>query len=300
MMLAFLTAISLVLANTPISKAHAPEDNKASLIGFDGLQKSGLADTNRLRILDVRPKADYDRGHIPGAVWVNVKAAETLAAKPEGLKDKSAWKAWIAPSGIGQIDEVVVYGDNRQLDAARVWWLLSYLGVECPIRLLDGNYKLWASQGRPISTDVPKISPQPFAVKFRTDRLATREDVSELLKKPGTTRVIDARTLGEHAGTEKRSKRAGHIPTACHLEWVDLVDRDGRFLDEKTLREKIAKIGITSGSPVVTHCQGGGRASVDAFVFEKLGHPTRNYYLGWSDWGNADDTPIEAATKPKP
>ena len=55
------------------------------------------------------------------------------------------------------------------------------------------------------------------------------------------------------------------------------------------------------GESVITHCQGGGRASVDAFVFERLGLPTRNYYLGWSDWGNVEDTPVETgpATGPE-
>jgi thiosulfate/3-mercaptopyruvate sulfurtransferase len=47
---------------------------------------------------------------------------------------------------------------------------------------------------------------------------------------------------------------------------------------------------------VIKHCQGGGRASVDAFVFERLGFPTRDYYPGWSDWGNAAETPVETGT----
>ena len=49
---------------------------------------------------------------------------------------------------------------------------------------------------------------------------------------------------------------------------------------------------------MITHCQGGGRASVSAFVLERLGFSTRNYYRGWSDWGNADDTPIEEKAAP--
>ena len=88
------------------------------------------------------------------------------------------------------------------------------------------------------------------------------------------------------------SKRGGHIPAACHLEWSDLVDKDGRFLDAAALRARLEKLGIKPGEPVITHCQGGGRASVDAFALERLGLPTRNYYLGWSDWGNAEQTPV--------
>jgi thiosulfate/3-mercaptopyruvate sulfurtransferase len=73
-----------------------------------------------------------------------------------------------------------------------------------------------------------------------------------------------------------------------------LVDEDGRFLDGGALRAKLSALGVKPGQPVITHCQGGGRASVDAFALERLGHPARNYYLGWSDWGNAADTPVEA------
>ena len=96
------------------------------------------------------------------------------------------------------------------------------------------------------------------------------------------------------------SKRGGHIPAACHLEWSDLVDKDGRFLDPSALRARLAKLGIKPGEPVITHCQGGGRASVDAFALERLGLPTRNYYLGWSDWGNAEQTPVTTGAAAKP
>ena len=90
------------------------------------------------------------------------------------------------------------------------------------------------------------------------------------------------------------------MPTACSLEWNNLVDEDGRFLDESALRAKLAKAGVRPGEPVITHCQGGGRASVNAFVLERLGFKTRNYYLGWSDWGNASDTPVETEQGSRP
>ena len=56
---------------------------------------------------------------------------------------------------------------------------------------------------------------------------------------------------------------------------------------------KLTEAGVQPGEPVITHCQGGGRASVDAFVLERLGSPARNSYLGWGDWGNAAETPVE-------
>src|SRR5262249_16191227 len=170
-------------------------------------------------------------------------------------------------------------------------WLLSYLGVK-RVGLLDGSFPLWATEKRPVTAEVPSVEPKPFTVAFRADRHATRDEVLSALSSKSDT-ILDARSDGEYTGAEKRSKRAGHVPTPCHREGNNLVDKDGRFLDERAVRAKLAKAGVRSGEPVITHCQGGGRASVNAFVLERLGFKARNYYLGWSDWGNADDTPVK-------
>jgi thiosulfate/3-mercaptopyruvate sulfurtransferase len=286
----------VVLVVALLDPGAGPAGTPARLVGFDDLQQR-LGDPH-LRLLDARPRGEYDKGHIPGAVWVDAKAVEELAARPGALNDGAAWESWIAPLAIGPETQVLVYDSKRQLDAARLWWLLRYLGVG-DVGLIDGGFRLWENQGRPVTAEVPRIDPRAFEVHFRSSRLASRGDVLEALKQ-GNVRVIDARSDAEHTGTEKRSKRGGRVPTACQLEWTTLVDPDGRFLDGAALRAKVSKAGVESGQPVITHCQSGGRASVDAFVFERLGFSTRNYYLGWSDWGNAEDTPIETGPPTRP
>jgi thiosulfate/3-mercaptopyruvate sulfurtransferase len=250
-----------------------------------------------LRLIDARPKPDHEKGHIPDAVWADTGAAQKLAARPGGLEDKDAWEAWIARLGITPETEVLIYDANRQLDAARLWWLLSYLGVE-RVGLIDGSFPLWQRQGRPVSTEKVEVEvdPKPFRVAFRRDRHATRSQVLEALRAKSAL-ILDARSMPEHTGAESRARRGGHIPGACSLEWSQLVDQDGRFLDEPALRAQLERSGVKPGAPVITHCQSGGRASVDAFVMERLGFPTRNYYLGWSDWGNTDETPIETGSR---
>src|SRR4051812_32688496 len=82
----------------------------ATLRSFDELQ-GRLKGEIPPRVLDVRSRADYDKGHVPGAVWADVKAAEAIAARPMGLSDRAAWEAWINPLGIDGNREVVVYGE---------------------------------------------------------------------------------------------------------------------------------------------------------------------------------------------
>ncbi len=284
-------SLSVLLADSP--KSDTPSSR---LVTFDNLQ-ARLASPN-LRLIDPRPLADYEKGHLPGAVWVDVKAVEKLAAKPGSLTDAKPWEAWIAPLGIGPDTEVVICDGEKQLAAARLWWLLSYLGVP-NVGLIDGNVPLWVAEKRPVTTEVPKVEPREFRVTFRNERHATRADVISALQSRSAT-IVDARSAGEYTGTEKRAKRGGHVPTACSLEWSNLVDKDGRFLAEPELKAKVAKAGVKAGDPLITHCQSGGRASVNAFVFERLGFKTRNYYLGWSDWGNAEDTPVNVEADSKP
>ena len=160
------------------------------------------------------------------------------------------------------------------------------------VSLINGNFALWSSEKKPVTTETSVLEPRRFKVKFRDERRATRAEVLEAVKSKSSA-VVDARSEGEFTGSEKHSKRSGHIPEACHLEWTNLVDTDGRFIGESAQRAKLEKADLKLGTQVITRCQGGGRASVDAFAIERLGFKTKNYYRGWSDWGNADDTPIE-------
>ena len=271
---------------------NGPDDDldtgPALLASFEQVRRD--LDDPGLRLLDVRSRADYEAGHLPGAVWVDAEAAKALAARPEGLTDADAWRDWIAPLGIEPGMTVLAYDAARQKDAARCWWLLGYLGVD-RVGLLDGGFPLWVSEGRPVSTEEPDVAPHPFPVAFQADRLATRSEVLDAIES-GTAQVVDARSLEEHTGEVARSAKGGHVPTACHLEWSTLVDENGRFLPEPALRSRLDDLGLKAGTPTITHCQSGGRASVDTFVLRRLGIPTRNYYLGWSDWGNAEETPV--------
>lgn len=292
------------------TRAHAGEDAKPAgsakrkeetmpprvkLLSFDELA-ARLSD-GKTRLLDCRPRSDYEAGHVPGAVWVDAKGVEAMAAKPGALADAALWEAWLAPLGIAPGMDVFCYDSNRQLDAARIWFLLRYLGVD-EAGLVNGSFPLWQKENRPVGTEVTRVPPHPRAVVFKKDRLADRADVLGALADK-SARILDARSDAEHLGAEKRSRQAGRVPEACHLEWKTLVDGDGRFLSAPELRAKVSAAGIKPGEAVITHCQGGGRASVNAFALELLGIRARNYYLGWSDWGNADSVPIETGP-PKP
>jgi thiosulfate/3-mercaptopyruvate sulfurtransferase len=253
-----------------------------------------LAEKRDVRILDARSQDAYKEGHVPGAAWVDHATWSRAFAKSQ---DFDTWTKHLAVIGVDTNMRVIVYDDNLNKDAARIWWILRYWGVK-DVRLLNGGWKGWlAAGGKPSKDAAPEI--RRGAQEFQADkaRLATKDDLLKLLKdKP--PQIIDARSSGEYCGTQETAKHNGSIPGAVHLEWSDLLDmKTGRFKSADELTKLYKDAGIDPSKPAVTYCQSGGRAAVMAFGLELMGgKDVRNYYRSWAEWGNDDATPI---VKPK-
>jgi thiosulfate/3-mercaptopyruvate sulfurtransferase len=281
-----LTCLALLLFPAAAEPATYPRP--------DLLVEAGeLARAKDVRVLDARGKGKYQGGHIPGAVWVD---HVTWARAFEDGRATGTWARRIGALGIGPDTRVVVYDDNRAKDAARIWWILRYWGVR-DVRLLNGGWRAWQAAGGPVE----KGENRPRAVEVRlepqTARLATKGQIVEALA--GKPQILDARSADEFCGKAETAKRNGAIPGAVHLEWSDTLDpKTGRFKSAAELTKLFQEAGVDPSRPATTYCQSGGRAAVLAFAVELMGgKQVRNYYRSWSEWGNAEDTPI---VKPKP
>jgi thiosulfate/3-mercaptopyruvate sulfurtransferase len=253
-------------------------------------------------ILDVRPRMKYLLEHVPNATWLDNEDWARAFGHGDRPRD---WSQRIGELGVDAKTKVVVYDDMRNRDAARVWWILRYWGVD-DVRLLDGGWKAWKDgQFATDSRDVG-VHPVEFVAKPRGTRLATKEQLLRSLRDGSvggkTLQIVDARSEREFCGLERmRNKRAGAIPGAKQLEWIDLIDnRTHRFKSAAELRQIFASAGIALDRPTATHCQSGGRSSVMAFGLELMGvKDVSNYYPSWAEWSSAEDTPVVAG-KPRP
>jgi thiosulfate/3-mercaptopyruvate sulfurtransferase len=245
---------------------------------------------NRVVVLDAREKAKYAAGHVPGARWVD--HAEWAKGFADG-NDTAGWSKRIGSLGIAADTRVVVYDDNRSKDAARIWWVLRYWGVK-DVRLLNGGWLGWERGKLMTETGEQRVAAVPFTAVAAPDRLATQDDLLKSLG-GGKLQIIDARSEKEFCGIDAlTNKRAGAIPGAKHLEWIDLIDKDThRFKPPADLAKLFDSAGVRLDRPTATHCQSGGRAAVMAYGLELMGaKDVRNYYKSWSEWGNAADTPV--------
>lgn len=247
----------------------------------------------QLRILDVRPKAKYAAGHLPGAVWVDHDGWSKAFNTDTGV---AGWSQRIGGVGVGKDTKVVVYDEDSNRSAARIWWQLRYFGIQ-DVRVLNGGWTAWQAAGGKADKEEVKVATVALTLTPEAARLATKDQVLDILKGK-SLQIIDARSKDEHCGDKETAKRNGAMPDAKNLEWIDLIDaKTQKFKSFDELAKVFKAANIDPTKPSVTYCQSGGRAAVMAFALELMGgKEVKNYYRSWAEWGNAEDTPI---VKPK-
>jgi thiosulfate/3-mercaptopyruvate sulfurtransferase len=245
-------------------------------------------DQQKVLVLDARKPEDYRKGHVPSAVRVDVEAWRMAFAEGQDLL---AWARRLGAVGIDGRTPVVVYDDNNFLDAARIWFILRFWGID-DVRLLNGGYAAWVKTG---GTPEQQAATRTAVVRLKphAERLATKQQVLNVLKNK-REQLFDARSFGEYCGTVAKAERGGAIPGAVHLEWSDVLDKKThRFKSGEELTKLFKNAGVDLNEPAVTYCQSGGRASVLAFALELMGgKQVRNYYRSWAEWGNDPDMPV--------
>lgn len=250
--------------------------------------------SSRYHVIDARSHDDFVTAHIPHAVWVDESAWAQAFAKGQ---DRNDWQRRIGLLGIREDTPTVVYGVGSTTDAARIWWILHYWGLE-DVRMLNGGWHAWTAAHLPVETGFTTPTAVDAHLQAQPSRLATKDQILAALKQH-SFQILDARSDGEYCGTTRTARRTGAIPGAVHLEWLNVIDpKTKRFRSAEELAKLFRKSGVDLDATVVTHCQSGGRAAVLAFALELMGGKhVRNYYRSWAEWGNATDTPI---VTPKP
>jgi thiosulfate/3-mercaptopyruvate sulfurtransferase len=239
-----------------------------------------------LRVLDCharsRPRADgdghvfesgrdhYERGHLPRAVFADVvnELSRTDTDLPLMLPEADRFAEAMSRYGVGAGTRVVLYDASVGLWAARVWWMLRAYGFT-EASVVDGGWFKWKEEGRPVSTEVPEPEPARFVARPQPQVRASRGDVADSIGDP-ETRVVNA--LGPAAES---------IPGTGSLDGLSLIDPEtNALLPRERLRSVLADKGLLEARKVVTYCDAGAMASLDALVLTLLGHADVAVYDG--------------------
>ncbi|MFZ6678982.1 sulfurtransferase [Undibacterium sp. Tian12W] len=268
---------------------------------------SHIADTNWV-VLDCRHdlmdtnagQAAYDQGHIPGAQFVHLD--QRLSAAKTGadgvfrgrhpLPEKTDFIATLQALGINNDSQVIVYDAHGGMFAARLWWMLRWVGHKA-VAVLDGGLPAWIASGQPVTTEVPAARSGNISEQAT---LVGTVDVSQVLANiSGAAKtLVDARAADRFRGeNETIDPVGGHIPGAKNRFFKDNLQADGRFKSAEQLQQEWSAV-VGDASQAIMQCGSGVTACHNLLALEVAGLQGAALYPGsWSEWCADASRPVE-------
>ncbi|WP_342130891.1 sulfurtransferase [Hydrogenophaga sp. OTU3427] len=242
----------------------------------------------------------YAEGHIPGAVHAHLdehlSGAKTGTNGRHPLPEAGALVRWLGAQGVAFGAPVVAYDRSGGMYAARLWWLLRWLGHR-QVRVLDGGWQAWVAACGAVSTEAPRHEAMVFEAPVTHDHLWVDARFVERNLHSRDALLVDARGAERYAGTvEPIDPRAGHIPGAVNRPFTDNLGPDGHFKPADLLAtEWRAVLGAHRGDAVVAQCGSGVTACHNLLAMEIADLPMGRLYAGsWSEWCADPRRPIAA------
>ena len=284
------------LASTTWLAEHL-DDPDLRVVDIRGYVKKKDLGNGRQQAEYLGARDEYQTAHVPGAVYVDWTSdiVDPENPVPAQLAPPERFAALMGSLGIGDDIHVVVYDHAGTQFATRLWWALTYYGHD-RVSVLDGGWKKWTDEGRPVTSEAPSPEPATFTPRPRPGWRVTAEEVLDASENGGAL-ILDARDAGQYTGAVTRgSGRPGHVPGAAHLHADSLVREGGTFLSKEELERKLLEAGASEDreAPVVAYCNGGVAATVPLFAMHRLGYRNlANYDGSWNEWGVREDLPTE-------
>lgn len=241
-------------------------------------------------------RADYDKGHIPGADFLDIQGelSDSGSAFRFTFPDPELFAAAAGRHGLGDSACVVLYSTTSPQWATRVWWTLRAFGFDNAC-VLDGGFVKWTREGRPVSTEPVSYPAATFTPRPRPGLIVGRQEMLDAIG-DGAVCSINALAREQHTGTGGRAYgRVGRIAGSTNVPTAELLDPETTaFLPADVIAARFADVGADKADRVLTYCGGGIAASATAMLLVMLGHENVGLYdNSMSEWSRDESLPME-------
>ena len=247
-----------------------------------------LDETGGMRTVSGR--SSYQSGHIPSAGFADLTGDLSDLDSPYefALLTPEQFSDVMGKLGISDDSRVVLYDAGTSAWAARVWWMLRWIGFD-RVALLDGGLGAWTAEGRPLSTEPANRPARKLTTLSRPELIADRDEVFAAID-DHSVKLIDALPESHFRGDFILYERAGHIPGASNVPASALLDEAGHYRPQNELA---ALFDGDHNSRAITYCGGGISASSNAFIMTRLGYTDVAVYItSLQEWANDFDNPL--------
>ncbi|GBC61159.1 sulfurtransferase [Desulfonema ishimotonii] len=251
-----------------------------------------------IKIIDLRSQPEYNSGHIPGSLSLNLESFRGLVqGNPSCLLPQSMLSDHFSMMGISPDDMLVIVCTEKFQDATLIGMACERLQHE-RYAILRGGFPKWKTENRPQNTILPQVTPSKYPVPNQPDTFtAEAGDVLALIGKPRSI-IIDVRPEDYFTGKKKDEARGGHIPGAINLPFSEDIEKFESFSAFKPvndLENRYKKVSLDKATPIIVHCRTGHQASQTYFILVRLlGYTNIKWYdAGWTEWAAKQQLPVE-------
>lgn len=239
----------------------------------------------------------YESGHIPGALYAHLDEDLSGAVTPQTgrhpLPSRERFAETLGRWGIDSHVQVVAYDQANSAFAARLWWMLRWMGHEA-VAVLNGGFAAWQAAGLPVVSEISPRAARQFVPREPLTNVVTTAQLEQALAR-GDSLLVDARAADRFAGqNETIDPVAGHIPGACNHPFAANLQPDGKFLPAQELRRRWeATLQGRPAAQVISMCGSGVTACHNLLALQIAGLGDAQLYGGsWSEWIRDPSRPV--------
>jgi thiosulfate/3-mercaptopyruvate sulfurtransferase len=239
----------------------------------------------------------FELSHLPNARYLHLEQDLSGSKEAHGgrhpLPNMKGFSEKLGLEGVDKTKTVIAYDDQDGAMAARLWWMLRFIGHE-KVFVLNGGFTTWLNNGYPVTQNVHNPKPTVFHPHIQEEMLVSMEEVKKCLNDQSTL-LIDSRDPERYKGNfEPIDPVGGHIPHAINLFWKENIDENGIWKNEKAFHHQFSS--LDKNKELIVYCGSGVTACANIIALHAVGRKAKLYAGSWSDWVSYQENPVAKET----